>query len=234
MNTRGTARTPRPQPRPAPPGPGGCIALGLGLLTCFPPPPPPPPLPPPPLLCWAAAAEVVAKAAGGGGAERAVQLLHRISPCPPFFHMEEDVLRHTLQVGFSPSGILRPARGPRARQRAAGARRPQRPRRRPLPGGGGCGCGGAGSGGAGPALCWRRPGPGPGTNGARAAHGLVSPRTEPWHRERGPVGPIEGGRPDGALGTGQPGEGLWRPRSTFQCLKGTYREAIEGLCQEQQ
>lgn len=62
----------------------------ISCLLCLPPPPPPP------LLCWAAA-EVVAKAAGGGGAERAVQLLHRISPCPPFFHMEEDVLRHTLQ-----------------------------------------------------------------------------------------------------------------------------------------
>lgn len=72
------------------------------------------------MLCWAAA-EVVAKAAGPGGAERAVQLLQRISPWPPFFHMEEEVLRHTLHVGFSPSGILRPAPGARGPSASAAA-----------------------------------------------------------------------------------------------------------------
>lgn len=218
MDARGTAPTPRPRLRPAPPGPGGSVALTLGLLTCFPPPPPPPP---PPLLCCAAA-EVVAKAAGGGGAERAVQLLHRISPCPPFFHMEEDVLRHTLQVGFSPSGILSPARGPWARQRAAGERSPQRPRRRPLPGGGGCGCGGAGSGGAGPALCWRGPGSLRGCSRLGRSRGTESGV---------PSVPVRGEARWVQLGLASLEEVVWRPRSTFQYLKEGCGEAREAFCQ---
>lgn len=126
---------------------------------------------------------MVAKAAGPGGAERAVQLLHRISPWPPFFHMEEDVLRQTLQVGFSPSGILQPAAGPaapgsetglRGGWREGGTRRQHRPRRRPLPAGGGCRYGGR-SGAAGPALCWLR-----GTAGGR--RGFVRQSGAPWSR----------------------------------------------------
>lgn len=107
-----------------------------GSLTCLPPPPPPP------LLCWAAA-EVVAKGPGPGGPARPVQLLQRISPWPPFFHMEEEVLRHTLHVGFSPSGILGagPGRGPAQPQRA---RPPELGRPVPPP----AGAGAAGSGAA--------------------------------------------------------------------------------------
>lgn len=35
-----------------------------------------------------------------------VQLLQRISPWFPFFHIEEEVVLHTAQHGFNPSGIV--------------------------------------------------------------------------------------------------------------------------------
>lgn len=67
--------------------------------TCFPPPllgramedmegpDAPPPPPPPPLLF-------------------PVQLLQRISPWFPFFHIEEEFVLQTAQHGFKPSGIV--------------------------------------------------------------------------------------------------------------------------------
>lgn len=161
----------------------------------------------------------MAKAAGGGGAERAVQLLHRISPCPPFFHMEEDVLRHTLQVGFSPSGILSPARGPRPPQRAAGAGAGPFPAAADVAA--------AGPGAAGPGLPSAGGGPGekpvPVLSGtALASAGAVA------QRESGvPAVPRDGGghggSPRGAVGAVRPGEEKHRPVS-----EGTCRKAREG------
>lgn len=68
----------------------------LPLLPPIPPaapePAPPPPAPPRPVQWW-----------------------QRISPCGPFFHMEDDVVLQTLQVGFRPSGIVAGSGGPRGR-----------------------------------------------------------------------------------------------------------------------
>ena len=109
-------------------------------LTCLP--------PPPPLLCGGAA-EVLAKVAAPKppppplppvppaapepappppAPPRPVQWWQRISPCGPFFHMEDDVVLQTLQVGFRPSGIVAGSGGPRGRSdtgmATAGLRRP--------------------------------------------------------------------------------------------------------------
>lgn len=109
-------------------------------LTCLP--------PPPPLLCGGAA-EVLAKVAAPKppppplppvppaapepappppAPPRPVQWWQRISPCGPFFHMEDDVVLQTLQVGFRPSGIVAGSGGPRGRSdtgmATAGFRRP--------------------------------------------------------------------------------------------------------------
>ena len=35
-----------------------------------------------------------------------VQLLHSISPCVPFFHIEDEFVLQTEQHGFKPSGIF--------------------------------------------------------------------------------------------------------------------------------
>lgn len=96
-------------------------------LTCLP--------PPPPLLCGGAA-EVLAKVAAPKppplllppvppvapvpappppAPPRPVQWWQRISPCGPFFHIEDDVVLQTLQVGFRPSGIVAGSGGPRGR-----------------------------------------------------------------------------------------------------------------------
>ena len=141
------------------------------------------------MLCCAAA-EVVAKAAGPGGAERAVQLLHRISPCPPFFHMEEDVLRHTLHVGFSPSGILRPAAGPAAPGSDTGGTRRHRPAR----------LGPSPSPPAADVAAWRR--------GGRSAAGPC-----PLLRAGPPLRTAAGGRNGTARENERMGGGLFRMRS---------------------
>lgn len=47
-----------------------------------------------------------------------VQLLQRISPWFPFFHIDEELVLQTAQLGFSPSGIVSSA--VRRRSRVAG------------------------------------------------------------------------------------------------------------------
>lgn len=115
-------------PRPPTPSPVGLRRReGPEELTCLP--------PPPPLLCGGAA-EVLAKVAAPKppppplppvppaapepeppppAPPRPVQWWQRISPCGPFFHMEDDVVLQTLQVGFRPSGIVAGSGGPRGR-----------------------------------------------------------------------------------------------------------------------
>lgn len=115
-------------PRPPPPRPIGLRRReGPEELTCLP--------PPPPLLCGGAA-EVLAKVAAPKppplllppvplaapepappppAPPRPVQWWQRISPCGPFFHMEDDVVLQTLQVGFRPRGIVADSGGPRGR-----------------------------------------------------------------------------------------------------------------------
>lgn len=68
--------------------------MPVGFSTCF----------PPPLFCWvleAAEAPVVPVLT-----LLAVQLLHRISPWFPFFHMEDELVLQTAQHGFRPSGMF--------------------------------------------------------------------------------------------------------------------------------
>lgn len=69
-------------------------------------PPPLPPLPPPPVLRPAPASTPAGRTAS------ALQWQQRISPCGPFFHMEDDVVLQTLQVGFRPSGMAASSSGP--------------------------------------------------------------------------------------------------------------------------
>lgn len=59
---------------------------------------------PPPLLGWML--EVVEGPAGPPLLLLPVQLLHRISPWFPFFHIDEEFVLHTAQHGFKPSGIV--------------------------------------------------------------------------------------------------------------------------------
>lgn len=123
------------RPGPSPPARPSSTSPRVGLrrrkgpeeLTCLP--------PPPPLLCGGAA-EVLAKVAAPKppppllppvppaapepappppAPPRPVQWWQRISPCGPFFHMEDDVVLQTLQVGFRPSGIVAGSGGPRGR-----------------------------------------------------------------------------------------------------------------------
>lgn len=65
-------------------------------LTCF----------PPPLLGWML--EMMEGPAGPPLLLLPVQLLQRISPWLPFFHMDEEFVLHTAQHGFKPSGIVAP------------------------------------------------------------------------------------------------------------------------------
>lgn len=103
--------------------------LGPEELTCLPPPPPllcegaaevlakvaaPKPPPPPPLLppVPPAAPE---PAPPPPAPPRPEQWWQRISPCGLFFHMDDDVVLQTLQVGFRPRGIVAGSGGPRGR-----------------------------------------------------------------------------------------------------------------------
>ena len=72
--------------------------------------PPPVPPPPPPVPPAAPGQEPPPPAP-----PRPVQWWQRISPCGPFFHMEDDVVLQTLQVGFRPSGMVAGSGGPRGR-----------------------------------------------------------------------------------------------------------------------
>lgn len=66
----------------------------LHRLTCL----------PPPLLGW-----VLEEMEGPDAPPPVlfpVQLLHRISPWFPFFHIDEEFVLHTAQHGFKPSGIV--------------------------------------------------------------------------------------------------------------------------------
>lgn len=63
-------------------------------MTCF----------PPPLLGWML--EMMEGPAGPPLLLFPVQLLQRISPWFPFFHMDEEFVLHTAQHGFKPSGIV--------------------------------------------------------------------------------------------------------------------------------
>lgn len=73
-------------------------------------PPPAPPPPPPPVPPATPGQEPPPPAP-----PRPVQWWQRISPCGPFFHMEDDVVLQTLQVGFRPSGMVAGSGGPRGR-----------------------------------------------------------------------------------------------------------------------
>lgn len=66
----------------------------IHTLTCF----------PPPLLGWML--EMMEGPAGPPLLLLPVQLLQRISPWFPFFHMDEEFVLHTAQHGFNPSGIV--------------------------------------------------------------------------------------------------------------------------------
>lgn len=69
---------------------------------------PPPPLATPPAAPGPAPAPPQAPL-------RPVQWWQRISPCGPFRHMDDDVVLHTLHVGFRPSGMVAGSGGPRGR-----------------------------------------------------------------------------------------------------------------------
>lgn len=73
-------------------------------LTCF----------PPPLLGWAL--NDMEGPAAVALLLFPVQLLHRISPWLPFFHMEEEFVLHAAQHGFKPSGIFFSFSGKRRRR----------------------------------------------------------------------------------------------------------------------
>lgn len=59
---------------------------------------------PPPLFCWMA--EEVDPPELPLLVLFPVQLLHRISPWLPFFHMEEELVLQTAQHGFNPRGMF--------------------------------------------------------------------------------------------------------------------------------